>query len=115
MAYNEGRADQRAALEKATKKNQNKSEEISKDAQRLLWRILGQQWGLLLVGFPFMFTGSLIEFLVPNYVGQILNKFREGNFDGKDGVYEILATWLIMLAISAVCTFVRDFVFGITS
>jgi len=31
-----------------------------------------------------MFLGSLIEFLVPGFIGRIIEAFRENNFDGEN-------------------------------
>lgn len=45
---------------------------------------------MLLLGAPFMFAGSLIEFLVPSYVGMIINKFRERNFTEEGGVNDLI-------------------------
>lgn len=86
-----------------------------KEARALLWGFLGQQWPLLLIGFPFMFAGSLIEFLVPSYIGQIINKFKEGNFEEEGGVYDLLWEWIIVLIITVVCSFFRELIFGVTS
>jgi len=62
-----------------------------------------------------MFAGSAIEFLVPSYVGQIINKFRELNFEGDGGVYELLLQWIVVLVLSSICSFIRELLFGITS
>ena len=89
--------------------------DIDKDAKKLLCKILADQWCLLLIGFPFMFCGSLIEFLVPNYIGRILNEFKEDNWEGDDGVYPLLLEWCYILIFSAICTFIREYIFGVTS
>ena len=112
--YSEGKADKEAALKAAGGKKE-KNEQIAKDAKGLLWSILGGQWCLLLLGLPFMFAGSLIDFLAPNYIGQIINEFRNENFEGEDGVYDVVKIWLIVLAISSVCGFIRDLIFGVIS
>ena len=113
-AYREGKLDKANAVKQASSKKKRDTL-IAKDAKRLLYKILADQWVLLLIGAPFMFCGSIIEFLVPNYIGKILNEFRANNWDGEDGVYPVLTEWCIWLAISAVCTFIRDFIFGVTS
>lgn len=68
MTHAEGKSDKAAALKKAggTKERDAKAD---KEAKALLWGFVGEQWPLLLLGVPFMFAGSLIEFLVPSYVG----------------------------------------------
>lgn len=88
---------------------------MAKDAKNLLWKFLGEQWVSLVFGFPFMFLGSLIEFLAPNYIGKILNEFKEKNFDGEDGVYELMKIWIIVIIISGVCSLIRDIIFGMAS
>lgn len=114
MTYEEGKNDKAAALKKAggTKEKDAKAD---KEAKALLWSFVKEQWPLLLLGVPFMFAGSLIEFLVPSYVGQIINKFRENNFDKDGGVYELLWEWIFFLVISVVCSFFRELIFGVTS
>ncbi len=112
--YVEGKADKAAAL-KAAGGKKVRNEQIAKDAKGLLWTILGEQWCILLFGLPFMFAGSLIEFLAPNLIGKILDEFREDNFEGEDGVYDILTIWVIILAIGSLCALIRDYVFGVAS
>ena len=70
---------------------------------------------MLLIGMPFMFLGSLIEFLMPSYVGKIINEFKEDNFDDEGGVKELLLEWIYWTIFSAVCTALREIIFGITS
>ena len=65
--YAEGKKDKEEALKKAGVKK--KDDKTAKEAKSLLWKFLGEQWVSLLLGFPFMFLGSLIEFLAPNYIG----------------------------------------------
>ena len=112
--YREGKADKAAALAKAGG-SKIKDEKIAKDAKKLLWSILGEQWCLLLIGLPFMFAGSIIEFLVPSFIGQIINEFRRENFEGKDGVYDIVVLWVTVLVVSAFCGLIREFIFGVAS
>ena len=42
--------------------------------------MLGQQWCLLLIGAPFMFLGSFIDLMAPNYIGKILDDFLKEDF-----------------------------------
>jgi len=65
--YAEGKLDKEQALAKAGVKEKNAA--VAVDAKNLLWKILGEQWVSLAFGFPFMFAGSLIEFMAPNYIG----------------------------------------------
>lgn len=80
-----------------------------------MWKLLGEQWLWLFLGFPFMFAGSIIEFLIPNYIGKILNEFRAENWDGEGGVYPLLTSWTFWLFVSAVSSFIREITFGVTS
>lgn len=88
---------------------------IARNAKRLLWSFVGEQWGWLLIGFPFMFLGSLVELLVPSFVGRIINQFKENNFDGDGGVKELLFQWILFTILSALCAFCREAIFGTTS
>lgn len=114
QTYAEGKADKAAALA-AGGGSKAKDEKIANDAKKLLWKILGEQWCLLLIGLPFMFAGSIIEFLVPSFIGQIINEFRRDNFEGEDGVYDIVVLWVTVLVISAFCGLIREFIFGVAS
>ena len=66
-AFREGKAKKKAALEKGGKTKRDK--EIEKDAKKLLWSFVGQQKWMLILGFPFMFLGSTIEFIAPHFIG----------------------------------------------
>ena len=114
QTYAEGKDDKAAAIKKAGG-SKIRDEKIAKDAKALLWSILGEQWCLLLIGMPFMLAGSLIDFLAPNFIGKIFNEFRADNFEGEDGVYDILKIWVIVLAISSTCALIREFIFGVAS
>ena len=114
QTYAEGKADKEAALKKAGG-TKIRNEEIEKDAKALLWSILGEQLCILLLGLPFMFAGSLIDFLAPNFIGQIINEFRENNFEGEDGVYDIVKLWIFVLLFSSICGLIREYIFGVAS
>ena len=60
----------------------NKDDDIAKKAKNMLWGFVFEQWPLLLLGLPFMFAGSLIDLVAPNYVGKIIDQFKAYNFDG---------------------------------
>ena len=113
MTYRQGKIDKENEIKSGGKKEKDKT--IEKDAKKLLWRFVGEQWCLLLVGLPFMFAGSLIEFLAPNIIGRIMDQFRVENFEGDGGVYELIVTWMFWLVISSLCSFTRELLFGITS
>ena len=113
--YSEGKQDKASALKQAAGAKKQKEATADREAKKMLWSFLGHQWPLLLLGTPFMFAGSLIEFLVPSYIGKIVNMFKEKNFDKEGGVYDLLYEWLIFLAITIVCAFFRELIFGITS
>ena len=111
--YQEGKRDKLEAQKKAGGKKRD--DQVEQDAKKLLGKFLKEQKCWLLAGTPFMFAGSLIEFLAPYYIGRILNEFKNNNYDGDGGVYELLVMWMIWLVISAACNFVREVLFGITS
>ena len=52
-----------------------------------MWTWVGDQWFLLLLGFPFMFLSSLNDLFVPDYIGRVVDAFTEENYDGEDGAY----------------------------
>ena len=62
-----------------------------------------------------MFLGSLIEFLVPYYVGLIIDQFRLDNFKDEGGVNELLGRWIFWTFFSAICSALRDFLVNVTS
>ena len=66
--------DKEEALAKAAKKY-NK-EEIADKAKNIIWSFVCEQWPFILIGLPFMFAGSLIDFIAPNFIGQIIDQFR---------------------------------------
>ena len=91
---------------KASNKEANEREEkIEKEAKYLMWRWIGEQWFLLLIGTPFMFLASLADLFVPDYVGRIVDQFTEENYEGKGGVHELLKEWMIILSFCALCMF----------
>ena len=65
----EGKAVKEEALKKASTGKKDRDAKTAKDAKRLLWGFVGEQWGWLALGAPFMFLGSTIDFLAPNYIG----------------------------------------------
>jgi len=81
----------------------------------MLWGFVFEQWPLLLLGLPFMFAGSLIDLVAPNYVGKIIDQFKAYNFEGERGVFDLLIEWIMWTLFSGACTFVREAIFGITS
>ena len=62
-----------------------------------------------------MFLGSAIDFLAPNYVGRIVDQFKVDNFRGDGGVQQLVLEWVLVTVGSGVCSFLRDFIFGVTS
>ena len=81
----------------------------------MLWGFVCEQWPLLLLGLPFMFAGSLIDLVAPNYVGKIIDQFKAYNFESEGGVYDLLIEWIMWTLLSGFCTFIREAIFGITS
>ena len=69
----EGKEDKAEALKKSESGKKDKDKKIVKDAKKLLWGFAAQQWLTLLTAAPFMFLGSLIIFLAPQYIGRIFD------------------------------------------
>jgi len=57
---------------------------VAKKAKYLMWTWLGEQWWLLLLGFPFMFLASLSDLFVPDYIGKIVDALVEENYEGNE-------------------------------
>jgi len=85
---------------------------IKKDANKLLWEFLAEQWWLLLIGLPFMFAGSAQEYLVPDFIGKTLNAMKDGD---KDEMKRLIFWWVFTVIVGASCGLIRDIIFGITS
>lgn len=62
-----------------------------------------------------MFAGSLIEFLMPDFIGKSVNAIKDGNFTGEGGVNELIVMSLMVTAFTATCSFFRELIFGVTS
>ena len=62
-----------------------------------------------------MFAGSLIDFIAPNFIGQIIDQFKAYNFDGDKGVHHLVKVWILWTVFSSVCAFIREVIFGVTS
>ena len=65
-----------------------------------------------MLGMPFMFAGSLTDFLFPNFIGETISALTEGKFDE---VNTYIWKFLVIIVVSAVCSFIRDFVFSYAS
>ena len=64
-----------------------------------MWTWAGEQWWLLVLGFPFMFLASLSDLFVPNYIGKIVDALVEENYDDdEESVNQRLKEWMIILA-----------------
>ena len=59
-----------------------------------------------------MFLGSTIDLLAPNYIGSILDKFREDDFDT---IHHIVFEWVGVSIFSALCSALREAIFGTAS
>lgn len=67
---------------------------------------------LLLLGMPFMFAGSIVDMVAPGYIGLIIDGFAAEDWDK---VYTLITQFLYITAITAVCGFFREIIFGIVS
>ena len=105
----------KAKDEKAKKKEADAREDkVAKDAKYLMWRWIGEQWYLLLIGFPFMFLASLSDLFVPDYTGKIIDAFMEENYEGPGGAFSLLKDWMLILLFGTACTFIQTALFGLT-
>ena len=59
-----------------------------------------------------MFLGSAIDFLAPNYIGSLINKFSEKDFTG---VRDVVIEWVGVAVFSALCSALREGIFGVAS
>jgi len=59
-----------------------------------------------------MFAGSIADFIFPDYIGKVINKLAEEEYDAVD---KLLIQWIGLTCIGALCAFVRDFIFSLTS
>ena len=59
-----------------------------------------------------MFLGSAIDFLAPNYIGKLINKFKEDDFTA---VRNVVIEWVAVVVFSALCSALREGIFGIAS
>ena len=100
---------------KAEKKEADAREEATaKKAKTLMWSWVGEQWFLLVIGFPFMFLASLSDLFVPDYTGKIVDALLEENYEGPGGAFELLKQWMIILCFGAACTFIQTSLYGLT-
>ena len=66
----------------------------------MLLRFLKEQWWLLVIGFPFMFLGSIGEFITPYYIGQVIEAMREKD---RELVNAKVLEWILILLVGAAC------------
>lgn len=71
-----------------------------------------EQKGWLLLGMPFMFFGSLTDFLFPNFIGQTITALTKGEYDK---VNEYIWKFVVIIVATAIASFIRDYVFAIAS
>ena len=65
-----------------------------------------------MIGFPFMFLGSITDFFFPNFIGKAINAMKTGS---QEDVINNILTWIVFMCIGAVSSLIRDSLFGITS
>ena len=94
------------------KKQKQRDKEIEKDANKLIWMFLWEQKYWLLLGLPFMFLGSLTDFLFPNYIGRTITAITKGEYQKVD---KYLWQWLCVIIGSSIASFLRDFIFSLAS
>ena len=112
MWFIEGKRKEADAKKPVTPEEIAKEKRMRKLASRLLCSLICEQWWLFLLGFPFMFAGSLGEFIVPDYVGRVINALTEKDYDKTT---TLLYQWMIFLAVGALASLIREIIFGVTS
>lgn len=66
----------------------------------------------MILGMPFMFLGSMTDFLFPNFIGKTITALTEQEYDKVDGyIYRFLA----VIVATAVSSFIRDYIFAYAS
>ena len=62
---------------------EKKKEPIKYDPQavkaqnKILWNIIWEQKGLILIGFPFLFLSAVGDFMFPDQIGKIVEEMRK--------------------------------------
>ena len=88
------------------------AEQAKKAQNKLLLGFIAEQKVLMLLGLPFMFLGSITDFVFPDYIGRVADALRAGEWDLLD---EIVIWWMACMFTSATCAVLRDVIFGMTS
>lgn len=91
-------------------KQKDKAKE--REANALIFKFLWEQKGWVLLGMPFMFLGSLTDFLFPNFIGDTISALTAGRYDD---VNTYIWKFLVIIVASAICSFIRDFIFAYAS
>lgn len=108
----EGKKVKADALKNSQTGEKKRDEKVARDAKTMLCGMVKEQWCLLLLGAPFMFLGSTIDFLAPNYIGRVLNQFNEEDFEA---VKNVVIEWICVSIFSAACSAIREAIFGVAS
>ena len=67
---------------------------------------------MLLLGMPFMFFGSLTDFLFPNFIGTTITALTAGNYKKVD---EQIWKFAVIIVATAIASMIRDYIFAIAS
>ena len=92
---------------KNEKKEQNP--EIKKASNRLLKKILCEQWYILVLALPLSFLGTLQDFATSHFIGQLLDAMADGEWDKFD---ESILQWICVVAAGAIFSGLRDWIYG---
>ena len=75
-------------------------------------KFVWEQKGWIFLGMPFMFLGSLTDFLFPRFIGQTITALTDKEYDKVDGY---IWWFLAIIFASAISSFLRDYIFAIAS
>jgi ABC-type multidrug transport system fused ATPase/permease subunit len=61
---------------------------------------------------PFMFLGSLTDFLSPNFIGLTITALTKGDYKKVD---EYIWKFVVIIVATAIASMIRDYIFAIAS
>jgi ABC-type multidrug transport system fused ATPase/permease subunit len=100
------------AAKPAGKKEKPRDKKIEHDANKLLFEFLWEQKWLITLGMPFMFLGSMVNFLFPNFIGQTITALTKGEYDK---VNEYIWKFVVIIVATAIASFINNYIFAYAS
>ena len=98
------------AFIKDSKKEQDP--EKKRAANRLLRRILCDQWYIVVFALPLSFLGAIQDFGTSHFIGRCIDALNKGE---KDEFMSQLYAWLVVIGVGAVASAFRDWLYGLSS